>query len=183
MRAVRLVFFFKQKTAYGMRMSDWSSDVCSSNLLAGFDASDVSEIRFENLAGGAYVFNGTGVKLEKTKNREDETRFKLTINLEVAEVKAVTERGVNKEELVGKKHNESFYIVPAKAEEGIGLIRAFYADIGLPNGGVIGAAEDDDGNPIEGFADGIVGHTFPAKIVRVATKDDPSTKFSRLRLK
>src|SRR3546814_8840726 len=87
------------------------------------------------------------------------------------------------EELVGKKHNESFYIVPAKAEEGIGLIRAFYADIGLPNGGVIGAAEDDDGNPIEGFADGIVGHTFPAKIVRVATKDDPSTKFSRLRLK
>src|SRR3546814_5575043 len=84
------------------------------------------------------------------KNREDETRFKLTINLEVAEVKAVTERGVNKEELVGKKHNESFYIVPAKAEEGIGLIRAFYADIGLPNGGVIGAAEDDDGNPIEG---------------------------------
>src|SRR3546814_13903284 len=102
--------------------------------LAGFDASDVAEIRFENLPGGAYVFNGTGVKLEKTKNREDETRFKLTINLEVAEVKAVTERGVNKEELVGKKHNESFYIVPAKAEEGIGLIRAFYADIGLPNG-------------------------------------------------
>src|SRR3546814_1851169 len=47
----------------------------------------------------------------------------------------------------------------------------------------IGAAEDDDGNPIEGFADGIVGHTFPAKIVRVATKDDPSTKFSRLRLR
>src|SRR3546814_12553578 len=71
-----------------MRISDWSSDVCSSDL-----------------------------------NREDETRLKLTINLEVAEVKAVTERGVNKEELVGKKHNESFYIVTAKAEEGNGLIR------------------------------------------------------------
>src|SRR3546814_15897718 len=27
------VFFFKQKTAYEMRMSDWSSDVCSSDLL------------------------------------------------------------------------------------------------------------------------------------------------------
>src|SRR3546814_17924410 len=25
-------FFFKQKTAYAMRMSDWSSDVCSSDL-------------------------------------------------------------------------------------------------------------------------------------------------------
>src|SRR3546814_6204296 len=34
-------FFFKQKTAYEMRISDWSSDVCSSDLLdqgvAGLD--------------------------------------------------------------------------------------------------------------------------------------------------
>src|SRR3546814_10071396 len=29
---VFLVFFFKQKTAYEMRISDWSSDVCSSDL-------------------------------------------------------------------------------------------------------------------------------------------------------
>src|SRR3546814_2312307 len=27
-------FFFKQKTAYDMRISDWSSDVCSSDLAA-----------------------------------------------------------------------------------------------------------------------------------------------------
>src|SRR3546814_16795638 len=29
-----LWFFFKQKTAYEIRISDWSSDVCSSDLLA-----------------------------------------------------------------------------------------------------------------------------------------------------
>src|SRR3546814_20482224 len=28
-------FFFKQKTAYEMRISDWSSDVCSSDLQGG----------------------------------------------------------------------------------------------------------------------------------------------------
>src|SRR3546814_2799887 len=28
------IFFFKQKTAYEMRISDWSSDVCSSDLRA-----------------------------------------------------------------------------------------------------------------------------------------------------
>src|SRR3546814_9032829 len=28
-------FFFKQKTAYDMRISDWSSDVCSSDLRIG----------------------------------------------------------------------------------------------------------------------------------------------------
>src|SRR3546814_9789781 len=30
-----LFFFFKQKTAYEMRISDWSSDVCSSDLRLG----------------------------------------------------------------------------------------------------------------------------------------------------
>src|SRR3546814_1223705 len=30
-----LFFFFKQKTAYEMRISDWSSDVCSSDLILG----------------------------------------------------------------------------------------------------------------------------------------------------
>src|SRR3546814_7987716 len=29
---IAIVFFFKQKTAYEMRISDWSSDVCSSDL-------------------------------------------------------------------------------------------------------------------------------------------------------
>src|SRR3546814_5484270 len=29
---MQLIFFFKQKTAYEMRISDWSSDVCSSDL-------------------------------------------------------------------------------------------------------------------------------------------------------
>src|SRR3546814_4729141 len=31
----RLCLFFKQKTAYEMRISDWSSDVCSSDLVPG----------------------------------------------------------------------------------------------------------------------------------------------------
>src|SRR3546814_3470703 len=30
---VFVFFFFKQKTAYDMRISDWSSDVCSSDLI------------------------------------------------------------------------------------------------------------------------------------------------------
>src|SRR3546814_1697831 len=31
-----ICFFFKQKTAYEMRISDWSSDVCSSDLPQDF---------------------------------------------------------------------------------------------------------------------------------------------------
>src|SRR3546814_3371427 len=32
------VFLFKQKTAYEMRISDWSSDVCSSDLMVTHNA-------------------------------------------------------------------------------------------------------------------------------------------------
>src|SRR3546814_8190436 len=35
-----MFFFFKQKTAYEMRISDWSSDVCSSDLCGATTASD-----------------------------------------------------------------------------------------------------------------------------------------------
>src|SRR3546814_10239399 len=35
MICIGVFFFFKQKTAYEMRISDWSSDVCSSDLSPG----------------------------------------------------------------------------------------------------------------------------------------------------
>src|SRR3546814_4777016 len=53
-------FFFKQKTAYEMRISDWSSDVCSSDL-ASADAVAITDRagrlvcandRYEALFGG-----------------------------------------------------------------------------------------------------------------------------------
>src|SRR3546814_10307291 len=38
-------FFYKQKTAYEMRISDWSSDVCSSDLVMAFISALGVEIR------------------------------------------------------------------------------------------------------------------------------------------
>src|SRR3546814_14783525 len=43
-------FFFKQKTAYDMRISDWSSDVCSSDLIAE-EYPGVSFRRVESVSG------------------------------------------------------------------------------------------------------------------------------------
>src|SRR3546814_14323995 len=58
-------FFFKQKTAYEMRISDWSSDVCSSDLLILADAlTRASEedpeliLDFATLTGAARVALG-----------------------------------------------------------------------------------------------------------------------------
>src|SRR3546814_3386564 len=46
------VFFFKQKTAYEMRISDWSSDVCSSDLLEDSAANDFRLELLHYLASG-----------------------------------------------------------------------------------------------------------------------------------
>src|SRR3546814_4989685 len=57
-------FFFKQKTAYEMRISDWSSDVCSSDLL---------RCRFERLqrldqhARAQHVERHTGVRIDRRR--------------------------------------------------------------------------------------------------------------------
>src|SRR3546814_4008469 len=39
--AMFFFFFFKQKTAYEMRISDWSSDVCSSDLVVALRDSTI----------------------------------------------------------------------------------------------------------------------------------------------
>src|SRR3546814_6353305 len=51
-------FFFKQKTAYEMRISDWSSDVCSSDLSSGLSR----RVRIERrtLLGAAGGARGAG---------------------------------------------------------------------------------------------------------------------------
>src|SRR3546814_9201451 len=56
-----LFFFFKQKTAYEMRMSDWSSDVCSSDLVEPGFASYPEH-------GGPAVRGGQGGYLGRAEN-------------------------------------------------------------------------------------------------------------------
>src|SRR3546814_6206842 len=49
-------FFFKQKTAYEMRISDWSSDVCSSDL----DSSGQLSVTLDSSGGKIVVRAGGG---------------------------------------------------------------------------------------------------------------------------
>src|SRR3546814_160230 len=58
---VFFIFFCKQKTAYEMRISDWSSDVCSSDLLAAIDLGSntfrLSIGRVVQRAGNAQIYS------------------------------------------------------------------------------------------------------------------------------
>src|SRR3546814_3683513 len=65
-----LFFFFKQKTAYEMRISDWSSDVCSSDL-AG-----VGHRHGTGVARARTNFTGSGL-YPRTFRSEDQAQRQL----------------------------------------------------------------------------------------------------------
>src|SRR3546814_8917738 len=70
-----MFFFFKQKTAYEMRISDWSSDVCSSDLerrAAAFAIPHAAAAphawqHFEGCRRGAVDADGECVDLDRTE--------------------------------------------------------------------------------------------------------------------
>src|SRR3546814_11659512 len=72
-----IFFFFKQKTAYEMRISDWSSDVCSSDL-----HSDVLDIEVAAFADRAYVARPIGRPYPRTHRGPE--RRELSSNVRTA---------------------------------------------------------------------------------------------------
>src|SRR3546814_9416191 len=59
-------FFFKQKTAYEMRISDWSSDVCSSDLVANCALGSIAFLACEAIGATvtlSYGFDNTAIAL------------------------------------------------------------------------------------------------------------------------
>src|SRR3546814_4117715 len=79
-----LFFFFKQKTAYEMRISDWSSDVCSSDLSSarglGPYGPDRAGIEREPVrpkpacAGGCHGGAGRSAPLSRSARRRPQAR-------------------------------------------------------------------------------------------------------------
>src|SRR3546814_8851738 len=73
-------FFFKQKTAYEMRISDWSSDVCSSDLGEGlvFAAQEKAGFRVVRRGGDVALlpFPGEGARRADEGRERSEPAFR-----------------------------------------------------------------------------------------------------------
>src|SRR3546814_3503177 len=82
------LFFFKQKTAYDMRISDWSSDVCSSDL-----ADDVARLHMHG--------NDLAVGMcEQTPVRTDDRCFSRDpCDVVIAERRAI---GIEPDQKIGR---------------------------------------------------------------------------------
>src|SRR3546814_9097702 len=82
-----MIVFFKQKTAYEMRSSDWSSDVCSSDLIRHGYKLGLNGAFFYKLVaplaeimGGAYPeLNDKRELIEKTIRAEEDS-FAITLD-------------------------------------------------------------------------------------------------------
>src|SRR3546814_5838284 len=85
-----LFFFFKQKTAYEMRISDWSSDVCSSDLSfeKRLGTTEVDILLYGTLSNLPKLFGGTGASVY--------TRGDTDVRLPVVNMRS-EERRVGKE--------------------------------------------------------------------------------------
>src|SRR3546814_16883433 len=76
-----MFFFFKQKTAYEMRISDWSSDVCSSDL--GLDQAGLGEARHADEQAMAAGQQGDQGLIDHRLLAEDDTADRLAHDAEL----------------------------------------------------------------------------------------------------
>src|SRR3546814_6753069 len=103
-----VVFFFKQKTAYEMRISDWSSDVCSSDLFVQFHPTGIYGagcLITEGVRGeGGYVTNSEGERFMEryapsAKDLASRDVVSRSMTIEIREG-----RGVGPEKESGRAH-------------------------------------------------------------------------------
>src|SRR3546814_1258652 len=83
-----IVFFFKQKTAYEMRIGDWSSDVCSSDL----DTVTIvaNYIPLEEPAGGPNFSNFSEnvlyeIKVDNTGDAKSDVTYQFRFDTSIAD--------------------------------------------------------------------------------------------------
>src|SRR3546814_4337936 len=108
-----LFFFFKQKTAYEMRISDWSSDVCSSDLDLDRAAHRLFRLggsraaRFDRLAIVPRQIGGRDDPLPRSEEHTSELQSLMRISYAVFCLKKKTTN-------INKKTTYSHYITQCK---------------------------------------------------------------------
>src|SRR3546814_3498930 len=92
-------FFFKQKTAYEMRISDWSSDVCSSDLIFDLDVTAVADMPTLSLVSSTgntlEHAGGIAISLEATLADTDGSEVIDTITISNVPAGISFNQGVN----------------------------------------------------------------------------------------
>jgi hypothetical protein len=134
--------------------------------LANVDVSSVKEIRAEPLPQMVGVFQ---VKEAKIEALGDDSKPAIVIKNEVVAVESVLNNEKKPEDLMGKVHNETFFV---KEAEDVGRFKAFCVDAGI---GFEGPA------PLNALLSQMVGMQYPGRITHRKDKNDPDRIYSNVR--
>src|SRR3546814_17174791 len=107
-------FFFKQKTAYEMRISDWSSDVCSSDLIGPHRKQSRIVFRPQGLARGPLDSDLAAIAIEDRKREIKERANNAVITAVARQAHAKIER---RELIENCLAHQSFQIGSASCRE------------------------------------------------------------------
>src|SRR6184192_4471367 len=95
-------FFFKQKTAYEMSIGDWSSDVCSSDLLPHKDLRRARAAALSIIPTTTGAAKATGLVLPEVQGKIDGISLRVpTPDVSVVELTAEVEKKTTIEEVNG----------------------------------------------------------------------------------
>src|SRR3546814_17103110 len=108
MCCILFFFFFKQKTAYEMRISDWSSDVCSSDLDPTYRRHPMATTRHATAHWSGDLKTGGGTISTPQSGLMAETAYGF--NTRFGDGNPNASRGTNPEELIAAAHSACFTI-------------------------------------------------------------------------
>src|SRR3546814_5706984 len=105
-----MFFFFKQKTAYEMRISDWSSDVCSSDLAELAALIDFTAIGVEMQRVGAGQIGGIGRAAIDLEIGELDQQVRFGLNLEARLILLAVRRREDFGRIVGRRRGRRRFL-------------------------------------------------------------------------
>jgi hypothetical protein len=134
--------------------------------LAGVDMSQVQEVRgFLTPAG---ILQLRGVKGSLDIMGTEEGKPAVIFEFEIKDVKTLSDKTLDPNEVIGKKHREVFFL---SEKEDLGRVKAFCIDCGASNGmGSLGQIVEAVGN----------GHEFYAQINHRKNKNDPNQVYANI---
>src|SRR3546814_1923761 len=114
-----LFFFFKQKTAYEMRISDWSSDVCSSDLWKSVRTGPLEQIDDDHFGPPLAPPENPAVRYTAGYTQDPKTAGGYTMNWDKFDEGTVQPRWLPRSPAVLQERMGTIDLDPAASDEGL----------------------------------------------------------------
>lgn len=135
--------------------------------LAGLDMSTVAEYRVSAFPQGTFAWRGILAEIRPI-DTQDGKKAAIVFEAECTQVYAVADESVDADSLIGRKHQESFFL--NDLQKGLGAAKAFMVDCGMSGSGALTELLTQ-----------FTGHEFGAQVKHRKDKNDPDKIYAGFR--